>query len=469
MQKSIVVSILRTCTKKECRELRKWVESPAHNQRQDVIDLFGYLMEDGCLYNDDLLEKARVYRKIFPKSEFDDAKMRQTIYFTTKCVEEFLIYQELLSDEIRGLNALNSVYRKRKLDKLFQKNIRATIKKQEKQPYRNGKYLRNKYSIEQEQYYYLSGIKRLELNLQSISDTLDLTYIVDKLRQSCLLLAHQSVYKGKEYDTGLLKEILKAVKEKDFFKYPAVAIYYYTYMTLVEKEDESHFYNLKSQMIESGFLFPKSEIRDIYLLALNYCIGQLNAGNVIFHRESFEIYKNGFENKILLDEGFISRYTFINVITIGGDIKEFEWISKFIIEYQQYLEEQYRESVVSYCLGKLYFEKGEYKKAMEQYNQMEYDDILMNMNAKVMQIQMFYEQGEFELIDSFLESTRAYLTRKKVIGYHRDNFKNFLKFARKLVRINPSSRPQRDKLKEEITTTSPVKQKKWILEKLKEL
>jgi hypothetical protein len=469
MQKSIVVSILRTCTKKECRELRKWVESPAHNQRQDVINLFGYLMEEGYLYNDEMLEKALVYKRVFPREEYDDAKMRQSIYFTTKCVEEFLIYQELRNDEIRAQNALNSVFRKRKLHKLFRKNMRATQKQQKNHDYRNGQYLRNKYLVEQEKYYFQSAIKRLELNLQEMSDTLDLTYISDKLRQSCLVLAHQAVYKGQEYNVGLLEEVLRVVKENNYLEYPAVAIYYYTYMTQVDRDEESHFYNLKKEMINNGHLFPRAEIRDIYLLALNYCIGRINAGEPHYLRESFEIYRNALEQGVLFDEGVLSRYTFINVVTIGTNLEEFDWIAYFIEEFQQYLEDKYRENIVSYSLGKLHFEKKEYDKAMRLFSTVEYDDILMNMNAKVMQIQMFYEQGEFEVIESFLESTRTYLLRKKVIGYHRSTYKNIIRLTKKLVKINPYSAAQKEKLKIEIENTSPLIEKEWLLEKIAEL
>ena len=71
------------------------------------------------MYNDDSLKKKVVYRWVFGKEKFDDAKLRQAIFFTTKCVENYLIYQELHLDEVRAHTALANVYRKRKLSKLF--------------------------------------------------------------------------------------------------------------------------------------------------------------------------------------------------------------------------------------------------------------------------------------------------------------------------------------------------------------
>ncbi len=469
MQKSLLVGILKTFTKKEFRELRKWIVSPMHNQRKDVAKLFEYLMEDGHLYNDSFLEKEAVYRWIFGKEAYNDAKIRQTIYFTTKCVEEFLIYQGLRADEVRAFTVLGNLYRKRKLDKAFQKNLKETQKLQKEQSYRNNQFLRNEYNIQWEKYEYLIGVKRMGLELNDISNALDAMYIADKLRLSCVIIAHQSVYKKEEYQIEMLSEVLEIAKSRDFLKYPAIAIYYYGYLSQVDRNDESHFFNLKKEIIENGKLFTTSEMQDIYLMALNYCIAKINASVKHYLREAFELYKQGLEQRILMNEGVLSRYTFINVVTNATILKEYDWIESFIEEYKDYLEEKYRDNIVSYSQGRLHFERKEYDKALRLFSQVEYDDILMNLNAKVMQLQMFYEQDELDVLESLLESMRTYLVRKKVIGYHRSNYKNIIRLIKKLVKINPFSVAQRSKLRKEIEGASPLTEKKWLLEKLEEL
>ncbi len=466
MKKSLLVRILRTCSKKEVRDLRKWLHSPAHNQRQDVVDLYEYLVLDQHLHNDEQLEKATVFQAIFPKTSYSDARMRQTIYFTTKSVEAFFIYQEVQQDQVHAQTMLSSVYRKRKLDKPFQKNIRETQKLQTQQEYRNGQYLRNEYFIQQEEYYYLSGVKRLELNLQEMSDALDVTYIADKLRQSCLMLAHQAVYKKQAYRIGMLDHVLEAVKGGEFLEHPAIAIYYYSYMAQTEKEDESHFLNLKQEITQHGHLFPKSEIRDIYLLAINYCVGRSNAGMPHYLRELFELYRLGLETQVLMNEGILSRYTFINIVTNATRLKEYDWIASFIDTYKPYLEDKHRDNFVSYSQGRLHFERKDYDQALRLFGQVEYDDILLNLNAKMMMIKMFYEQDNHDVLESFLESTRAYLGRKDVVGYHKANYRNIIRLTKKLVKINPYSRAQKQKLKVEIEKTNPLIERKWLLEQL---
>ena len=46
MQKSVLTEIVLSLSKKEIRDLNKWLQSPAHNQREDVVNLFDYLSKN---------------------------------------------------------------------------------------------------------------------------------------------------------------------------------------------------------------------------------------------------------------------------------------------------------------------------------------------------------------------------------------------------------------------------------------
>jgi len=466
MQNSQLVNVLHTFSKKDIRDCRKWLESPAHNLREDVLLLFDYLMEEGRLEDETALDKATVFPLIFPDEEYDDAKMRQVMHFLLKAVEEFLTYQELMTDDAQAHIALSRVYRKRKLNKLFKKNIRTLGKLQKKAPFRNREFFNKEYLIQQENYAYLSEFKRVELNLQEVSDTLDLTFLADKLRQSVFMLSHQTVYKN-EYDIGLLDEVLAYLENKPkLLEIPAIAMYYFGYKALTNKQEEQYFNKLKSQLIENAHFFPHSEIRDIYLMAINYCIGRMNAGDSAFIREAFELYQPGYERKILIENEQVSRLTFLNSVTIALRLGEFEWAEQFIENYQHYLEERYRESFVRFSLARLNFERKNYDEAMRLLVQVEFDDILFNLNARTMLLKMYYEQDEFDALDSLLGSTNTYLQRKKVMGYHKSNYKNIIRFTKKLTRINPFEKTEREKLYKEIEAANPLTEKSWLLEQL---
>ncbi|MCP3929166.1 MAG: hypothetical protein GY705_08710, partial [Bacteroidetes bacterium] len=287
MKKSRLIRILRTFSKKEIRDLRKWVLSPIHNQRDDVRNLLEFLIENDHLFVDDCLEKEVVFFKIFHNETYDDGRMRQVMHFLIKTVEDFLTYQELHEDGVRAKIALARVYRKRKLDKSFHRSVKITKTLKETQKCRDEHFLYNEYLLQKEEYTYLEGQKRIiPMNLQEMSDTLDISYLASKLRQSCLMLAHQRVYKT-EYAIGLIHEVLEYVEKNNFLKIPAIAVYYYVYLALTNPIEEHHFKNLKETIFEYGHLFSHSEARDIYLMAINYCIGRMNAGENSYVLESF--------------------------------------------------------------------------------------------------------------------------------------------------------------------------------------
>ena len=466
MKKSYLVSVLKTLSKKEIREMRKWLASPSHNQREDVCLLFEYLVKGKHLKEEKYLEKTRIFGRLFPKQQHKDAKMRQTIYFLTKSLEEFLIYQELLTDKARSQIALARVYRKRKLDRPFLKTIKVIDTIQKELLHRDSHFHRNEYLIQQEKYTYMEAKKHIvAMNLQEISDALDITFIADKLRQSCLMLAHQAVYKAN-YEINLLNAILNLIEQKKLLDIPAIAIYYFIYKATTNFDDETYFQNLKQQINKFQNLFPKPELKDIILMAINYCIKKMNAGNTFFIKETFDLYKQALKQNILIENNILSRFTYLNIVINGTYLKDFEWVENFIHKYEKYLEERFRHSIVHYSLAKLNFEKGDYNKAMRLFAQVDYNDILIYLSAKSMLIKMYYELDEIDALESLLESTRTYIQRKEVMGYHRENYKNIITYTRKLLRTNLYDKTAKAKLKKEISAIKPLTEKKWLLEQL---
>ena len=467
MNKSHLISILRTCSKKELRELRKWLHSPAHNQREDVQLLLNYLTRKDHLHQASALEKEVVFMHIHPNETYNDAKMRQTIHFFMKTLEAFLLYQEISTDSIQAKTILARIYRKRKLDKPFVKQMKVNKQLLEGLEIRNGQFLRNQYQLAEEGYLYYSNIKRTNLNLQETSNALDATYIADKLRQSCLMLAHQTVYKI-DYHIGLLPEVLNYVEQNQLLQVPAIAMYYYTYKTITDKQNDDHFTHLQREITQSGGRFPREELRDIYLHALNYCIGKTNAGDAAYIRKAFELYKEGFERNAFIEENNLSRWTFLNVVINGLKLQEYEWVAEFMGKYQQYVDEKYRDSFMNYGQALLHYELGHYEAAMRLLVQFDTNEVIVNLRAKNLLLKMYYEQDEFDVLESLLESMRNFLVRKKVMGYHKANFNNFIKMTRKLLKVNPFQAKDKEKLKAEMEAINPLttEDRAWLLEQL---
>ena len=471
MIKSRLIEVLRTFSKKEIREFRKWLLSPIHNQREDVIHLFEYLFDADHLNNEALIDKEIVFEKIYKNEKFDDAKMRQVMHFLFKNMEGFLAYSEYESSDVQG-SYLAKVYRKRKQRKSFEKTLKNIEKNQKDAIYRDENYLYKEYQLELEKYKYNNQeSKRVgTFNLQEISDSFDNYYISNKLKQACLMISHQAVYQAN-YDLGLLDNTIEFVeKNTELLEIPSIATYYYIFRTLVNLEEEEHFFNLKQQVIKYGKLFPQNEIQNIYLLMINHCIKKLNGGEKKFVLEAWEIHKKGIDENILLNDGILSRFIYKNFISIGLMLKLYDDVERAIYDYKDLMKKEYQESYFNFSLSSYYFEKGEYNKAMSLLSQYEHDDVLINLNAKTMLLKIYYELSEFNVLESLLESMRAYIQRKKELGSRRIAlYKNIIRYTKKLLKVNPYSKAQKEKLKAEIETAKPLTEKAWLLKQLAEL
>ncbi len=468
MKKSRSLQLLRSLNKKELRRFKKWLLSPIHNQREDVVRLLDFLTKNEDLQALDKEAKALAFAKLFPeKKTYDDAYLRQVLHFFNKALEDFLIHKEQNQSEADRQLALINALRSRQLDKLQEQQIRKLDKLLGQAQHRSADYFGQVFRLEFLKYDFYSKQKRTgPLNLQAVSQALEIQFVIQKLRLSGLMLSHANVYKVS-YDFGLLKELLSYVEQKGMLEQPVVSIYYHSLRVLQNREDELAFAKLKKVLFSFGYLLPLDELRENYLFAINYCIGRINAGIERYWKETFDFYRQGLKNGILIQNGQLSRWTFRNVVTAATRLQEFDWTERFIKNHQHYLDERHRESIVHYCEAKLLFEKRDYSQAMRRLALVEYDDILMTLAAKTMLLKMYYELDEYDALESLLDSMKRYMSRKKVIGYHKANYNNVIRFTRKLVNLNPFDKKEVRELRSEVEKASPLTEKKWLLKQLK--
>ncbi len=467
MKNSYLITVLQALNKKEIRELKKWINSPIHNQREDVKDLFLYLISSKHLEDDKYLQKDRVFRKVFPKQSFDDAKLRQTIHFLTKTIEEFLVFDDWKNNEVRFQITLARIYRKRNLEKAFLKTIKSSEVKLNKASIQNNEFFENEYSLQYEKYSFGTGrIKpQATFNYQEISDSLDIMYIVNKLKLLCLSDSQRAVIKTNE-QFSFEEEVIQHIEKNEMYLIPAVALYYYIYKANRYPSEKEYYEKLKHHIHASGHFFPDGELNEIILLALNYCIARMNAGEIYFRREAFEYQQMGIQKNIFLENDLIDPSTYLNIVIIGSLLQEYDRVEPFIENYKKHLPKADKEKMSHYALAILFFIKGDYERCRDLLIHFDYDDILLNTQAKSMLIRLYYEQDEIDLLEALLESTRNYLARKKVMGYRREQFMKLIRYTKKLINLNPYDKNTKEKLKKEVVQAKPFPEKRWVLKQI---
>jgi tetratricopeptide (TPR) repeat protein len=141
-------------------------------------------------------------------------------------------------------------------------------------------------------------------------------------------------------------------------------------------------------------------------------------------------------------------------------------VEHFISDYRNFVKEPHRESLYSFNLARLEYQRRHLDKALKLLQKAEYKDLLLHLAAKTLQLKIFYELEEFDLLESHLQTLQTFIRRKKDLGYHRENYLNTIRFTRKLLEANLFDKTVRKALREEIEGTKGVAEQEWLLERV---
>lgn len=479
MEKSRLLKLLRTLSKEELRGLKKFVRNPFFNQRREVPDLLD-MLEKSLKANRDLPDKEQAYRQIFAGRRNENAakgarsaksglgmkdhRVRLAMSFLYQLTGQYLAVRDFLNDKPQYQRRLAVIFRKRNLPEQFTKTCKEAIEVQEHQPLRDAAFFEESYQLLLEKHRFAVESQAFEnLDFQELSDRLDYAFLARKLWQSCFMLSHQSV-SGSAYRFGLLDAALAHIEQTDALDIPAVSIYFYCYRALTNPAEKTFFQQFKNLLMRHGDLFPAEELRDLYILAINFCIRQYNAGNQDYLSEQFEFYKEGFAKKYFLTDGSLSRYTYQNAATIGLVMHELEWVEQFVHDYRPALKEEHRESTFSYNLARLQYQRRDLGKALKLLQKAEYKDLMLSLAAKTLQLKIFYELQEFDLLESHLQAIRVFIRRKKMARYQLENYLNTINFTQKLLETNMFDKEAKTVLRREIEATKAIAEKEWLLQ-----
>lgn len=465
MPNFVLYQVLQSFTRHDLGRFGKLVRSPFFTHRSEMERMFACLAY--CRYRDKPLpDKEMLFKKSFPDRPYDDLLLRATMSDLLELMEEFLTWQVLRGDEIRAQLALATAFRERNLGKFFGKNRRKLEQKLETSPIRNADFHRQVLDFQVEIAQFESRtVRTAELPLQDISNSIDTLYLAEKLRHACTQISHQAVFKTS-YGFGLLPEVIDRVEPNGFLDVPAIALYYYCYRFLTEQYSLDYFQKFRQELHQNGHFFPDTELKELYLLAINYCIRKINEGADAFILEGWELYREGLDNGLLLENKSISPFTFNNISAFGIKLGRYEEVEAFIQEYNHFLEPVLQESLRSFNLARLEYKRGHHHAALRLLQTADFKDLVNNLIAKTLQLKIYFELEEFDLLDSHLDTFRQFVRRRELSDYHRRNYLNIINFVKKITMLRPTDRKERLALRADIEQATVLTERDWLLEQL---
>ena len=474
-----LLSILEKLSKYDLNQLRKYIASPFFNENEKVIQLFDLLdsrlrSKNSINTKEDWEEFIRfAWNKIYsPKTKYNDVKFRRLCSDLNKLAQDFLGYKEYELQPLSQYNFILKALNERNLNKHFLAVERQARNINSKAKYRNADTFWENFRLEYERHNYLernAARHSFKGNHNEADHYLDCYYWSNKLRMYSEALNNRSIL-NIDININLINELLEVVKDSNLVKVPAIAIYYHIIMAFQAPNKVQHFTAIIELTDNHGDLFPQTELRSIYIFAQNYCIRKINSGNLEYYEQLFNIYKSLLEKEIIFINKQLTPSNYKNIATVGLFVKEYDWIEKFILDYNHRLPKMYRNSALTYNLANLYFNKKEFGKVIGQLQQMEYKDAFDSLSSRWLLLKTYYELRESDAFDALKDSFSIFIRRNKSLSErNKEKYLNAVRFISKIMRVPYSDKKSYQNLLQQLNDTRIIIDKRWLLSKLEEV
>ncbi len=422
MYDSKLITLISTFSDEDRRKLRKWIKSDFVNKNEDIVNFFEFIDSRSSL-TERTITKEKAHDYLYPNTPYHDLRIRHLIWMTTEIVENFIVYRSVMQQTTLKKQYLAQYYTDKELYKFANQTIEEAITTLEKIKSDSAAIHLHQYHIYSLFYQIQSRNKRTEdFKLQELIDHATLFSIIETLKYACIIQSLQKISELK-IENHLLHATLTLLENPVFLKDIAVRIYYNIYL-VVRDENEKAFTDFIKDLKANSKSFNPQDLKDLYLLGINFCVKKSNQNLEAYTKQAFELYIYAIKNGYLLEHNEISRFSFTNVVTLGIKLKEYSKTEKFIQEYADYIAADYRKNTVDFNSAKVFYSKEQPQKALKILLTNEFNDMLWNLNAKYLVLKILFETKDIDTFAIYLKAFKNYIKRKSNIGYHQTYFMN---------------------------------------------
>ncbi len=301
--------------------------------------------------------------------------------------------------------------------------------------------------------------RRYDDNIQYGSDYLNRYFVLKKLKYACGMLDRQGLLQGI-YDLDLPDNWLGWMTKRNFWGEKIIEMYAMVYMSLDNEHDAVPYNRLLELLYADLSGIERKDAKELFLYAINYCARKMRKGENLFIETALDLYVRGIGEEILLDNGFLSPWTFGNIVKLALRLERFGWIEQFIKEYQVHLSPEFRENAIQYNLAELYCYKKDFEQALTFLVRVEFSDLSYHLGSRIMLSKIYYELKEEEALLSLMSSFIMFLKRNKKISESiRLTCQNFCDYLFLIVRGKING------IEEKIKNTDLLTDRNWLLEK----
>lgn len=475
-------NLLRTFTARDFRLFNDFLHSPYFNKQQVLIEFFHHLKKHHPHYEHEELNKQRLFKMFFTKArsplrgrgaggeatkKYDDKKLRYLTTDLTRLAEKYLATENMQHNDFSLSNHLLHEHAKRENAGEFGRHFNVLKLNETNAKIKDGDFFLHHFLNEFSyiNFAYPRQNRKQQSNMEQVLAHLDLFYLHRKLQLLCEVVNVKSLL-DKNYKVFMQEELIFQLQKHPYNETPVIAIYLTIYKTLTEKENEKHFEKLFQLLKQYELAVSKTELFEMYQYLLNYCIRKINSGKPTYLQKLFAIYKTILANKVIMQNDVLSQWDYKNISTIALRLKEFVWAKKFIDEFQHHLPSNEKNNAFIYNTANLHFQKGEFSKALKLLRDVEFTDLVYQLDTRAMLLKIYFEIDDEETLHYHATAFKIFLKRNKLVSKtHQLIYNNLIKYTTKLMKYQ-GNKKLLITLKAEVNDNASIADAQWLKSKL---
>lgn len=480
IQDSKLIQLLKVLSPLELKRFKKFLESPFHNSNNLLVQLYGLLKKYHPTYNNPQLTKEKLFAKLFDKKPYQPKRMNDLMYDLRRLVEDFLIVSDTLGEKQERQTKLVKLLANRNHPSFDEEAQKLMVAIQGKTTYLTGKDYLKLHLINDQLWFHINTPKNniIATPFKEAHENLDLYYILTKLQYFAEQEGRKKIFKESEHLT-FFAEILNFVADKRKEK-PLLFLFEQIIELTKGTLSKEKYFELKEKIILHG---PKIEVelrRDLLMHLSNYCVQQNNRGHNEFIKEALNIYKIMIANNLLIVDGKIADYLFLNISNFANKCGEYEWAETFIGKYKIHLDHKIKEEVLNVAKVYTHFFQKNYNGALALINLQKINkNYHYYYSVRVQLMKVLYNDwtklGVNNIKTLLDQSIALEQSVKRNSSFSDEKIKAYLNFVRyfralvKLRRLPERSLTKIRQLEKDLMEEKLLTFKDWLLEQIKEM
>jgi hypothetical protein len=486
-----LIELLKTFSEKELMKLFKFLNSPYFNNSKRIIALFQILKKNYPEFESRSFTRENIFKSIYKKAEYNDSTFRNLMSDLLKLTLKFVMLEGLEKKEVESYFYITQELFSRGNIDLFKIKMDSIDKILNDTENHDSDYFHNRYRAETDHFYVNLLTNKVLKKQIVITESEKLInglvsflnyFVLESIKHNDNLLNYSRTYNIKENINKVnqfievlnFENMIRYLKDNSSDEFQIVELYYNLLKAFANFEEEKYYFNFKDSLFKCSEHLGLNDNNFLHSRLINYCVIKINLGinsHFDLNEEIFELYqiyvKNEFyktisNNNLPFD---VYRNVLLNCITT----KKLKEMEEFIKVYSEKLLPKHMDSIVNYSYALLYFEKKQFNKAMTCLNKIKFDQFVLKIDMKNLQLKLAYELEHFESVVSMIDSYKHFLKNNTLLSVTRKVMhNNFLNYVSKLVQYQfGSSKVNIPYIFNQLEKSKEVFDKGWLGEKIK--